>query len=409
MADKFDQIKKALDSLSVPGNIASRMMESNLVIEKEVVLNYSGRATKHKAYRVQFNNARGPYKGGIRFHPEANKDKIAFLAAIMAVKCAVVDIPFGGAKGGLEVNSKDLDKAGLEEAGRAWVRTMAEHLGEDTDIPAPDAYTNAEIMGYMLDEFEKITGRSTPASFTGKPLILGGSLGRNEATAKGGFYVISKYLNSLGSELRGKRIIIQGFGNAGSAAAKFLHGAGAVIVGLSDSSGAIYRSDGLDPSEIGRLKREQGSIGSLKLEGSKNLTNDEILVSDCDILIPAALDNQIHSDNAGGVKAKIVLELANNPVSPEGDRILFDRKIAVLPDILANAGGVVVSYFEWIQNKTGERWSEEEVWEKLEGKMNSALNSVLRRAEERSVSLRDAAYEIGVGEIAEAEKSRGGF
>lgn len=403
----FEQIRKSLQGLSISDNIAGRLLRPNKTIEKEITLNYSGKPTKHKAYRIQFNNSRGPYKGGVRFHSDADKDKVTFLAALMAIKCAVVNIPFGGAKGGLEIDPKGLNESNREEVSRAWVRAMADHLGEDLDIPAPDAYTDARVIGYMLDEFEKIVGYNAPASFTGKPLSLGGIEGRSEATAKGGFYILESFLNSENKKMKDLKIVVQGFGNAGFAAANFFHEAGAKIVGISDSSGGIYNKEGLDPLKINNLKNEGKKISDLELENSSNFSNEEIIVSDCDVLVPAALDNQVRGDNAKDIKAKVVLELANGPTSPEADKILFERKITVIPDILANAGGVNVSYFEWVQNKTGDKWEKDKTWEKLRKSMNSAFNSVMENSQKHSITLREASYILGIQRLIEAEKARG--
>lgn len=344
-------------------------------------------------YRVQFNSARGPYKGGIRFHPEADLDEVKALAAAMAIKCAVVGIPLGGGKGGAQFDPKTHSPAEIEQVARAWSRTMAPHIGVEKDIPAPDVYTTPEIMGWMLDEFEKTVGRKEPGMITGKPIELGGSLGRNTATAQGGAYVLEAFLQSRGEELKGKTVIIQGFGNAGSHAAHILEDAGAIIVGLSDSKRAVYAAGGFKvPPKLDQ-----------PIEGAEIITNEEMLTKPCDILIPAALDNQIRGDNAEQIQAKYILELANGPTTPEADAILEKKGIVVIPDVLANAGGVTVSYFEWEQNKAGESWSAEEVEAKLKPIMQDAFNALDAFAKSKGISYRKAAFVLAVERIIQAK------
>lgn len=392
----------------------------NKIIERDIKITLdNGKKKTLRAYRVQFNNARGPYKGGIRFHPGANLDEVKALAAAMALKCAVVNIPMGGGKGGVQLNPKEYNRAEIERVSRAFARAMANFIGVDKDIPAPDVYTTPEIMGYMLDEYEKVKGRSEPGMITGKPLALGGSQGRDTATAQGAVYVLLDMLKASGLRTEGLRVAVQGFGNAGFHAARLLHALGFSIVGLSDSQGAIFRADGLDPMHVQKAKHEHDTITGLyckggvcddermKKDGASVGTNEELLETDCDILIPAALDNQLTKENAPRVKAKFILEIANGPTTPEADAIFEKRGVKVIPDVLANAGGVAVSYFEWIQNREGFYWTEEEVFEKLKPLMVAASQAVWHTAKEKNSSLRDAALLLAVERLAESLRARG--
>lgn len=371
------------------------------------------------AYRVQYNNARGPYKGGIRYHPEADIEEVKALAALMAIKTAVVGIPFGGAKGGIQVDPKKLSKGELERMSRAYLRSIADDIGPDIDIPAPDVNTNPQIMAWMRDEYEKTKNVYAPAVITGKPMSYGGSLGRDKATAKGGFFLLQELAKIEALDLSDIRVAVQGFGNAGSEIATFLHNAGAMIVGVSDSHGGIYSDVGLDPVRIQKYKQKTGSVrgqyceGSvcdlkrLKMDQTTVVSNDALLTCDCDILIPAALDNVITTKNAKDIKAKIILELANGPVSPEADETLKKRGVIVVPDVLANAGGVTVSYFEWVQGRSGDQWTAEKVDRELKRIMLDAFEDVRSEAKRKDLSLREAAFNIAVGRIVEAMKVRG--
>jgi len=414
------RLRHAGKTLALSKAQLKELEKPNKIIERKIkITRDNGKKQILHAYRVQFNNARGPYKGGIRFHPGANLDEVKALAAAMAIKCAVVNIPLGGGKGGVQLNPKEYSRKEIESISRAFARAMADFIGVDKDIPAPDVYTNAEIMGYMLDEYEKIKGHSEPGMITGKPLALGGSLGRDTATAQGGVYVLLDMLKASGIKTKGLRVAVQGFGNAGFHAARILHTLGFTIVGLSDSRGAIFREDGLDPMHVQKAKHEHDTITGIycqggvcddkkmKKEGARVGTNEELLEVDCDILIPAALDNQLTKENAPRVKAKLIMELANGPTTPEADAIFEKRGIKVIPDVLANSGGVAVSYFEWIQNRQGYYWTESEVFEKLKPLMDSASQAVWRMAKEKNVSLRDAAFLLGVARIAEALRARG--
>ncbi len=359
------------------------------------------------AYRVQFNNARGPYKGGIRFHADADKDEVQALALAMAVKCAVVGIPLGGAKGGVSFNPKEYSKNDLELISRAYASAFASVLGVDSDIPAPDVNTTPEVMAYMLDEYEKIIGKSEPGMITGKPLSLWGSAGRGIATAQGGVYVLEAYLKTKNESLSKKRIAIQGYGNAGAVIARLLYEKGALIVAVSDSQGTAINEAGFNPAELDALKREKKSV--LEASGQNSPDSSAVLISDADILIPAALDNAITEANAPQVTAKIILELANNPVTPEAEALLTSKGVDCIPDVLANAGGVTVSYFEWVQNRQQFYWSEAEVLSKLQTRMEQSFADVLalKNAQPTEATFRQGAYVLGISRIVEAMKIRG--
>lgn len=371
------------------------------------------------AYRMQFNNARGPYKGGIRYHPAADADEVKALAALMAIKTAVVDIPFGGAKGGVQCDPKTLSRRELQELSRAYVRTFAPHLGPEIDCPAPDVNTTPEIMAWMRDEYEKLTKTYAPAMITGKPLAYGGSRGRDTATARGGFFILQELVDRDALDPTELRVAVQGFGNAGATMAIFLHQAGYTVVAVSDSQGGIYCPDGLDPMRIQKYKKKTGSVtgeyckGSvcdiekMKLDHVQRVTNGELLELPCDVLIPAALDNVVTAENAGRIAARYVLELANGPVSPEADTVLEGRGVTVVPDVLANAGGVTVSYFEWAQGRSGEQWTDEHVDRELKCIMLDAYKAVRRTARREKVSYRTAAFLVSVQRIVTTMRARG--
>ncbi len=349
-------------------------------------------------YRVLYNDARGPGKGGIRFHPNVNEDEVTALAFWMTIKNAVVDLPYGGAKGGVTVNPKELSKTELERLSRAYIRAIAPFIGVDKDIPAPDVYTDAKVMAWMLDEFEAVVGRHEPGVITGKPLALGGSAGRAMATSWGGFYVLEEARKEWSV---GKTVAIQGAGNVGGGLARILHGEGYRVVAISDSKGGVYDPDGLDIPAVLEAKRERGSVTAY--EEAQRISNEDLLKLDVDVLVPAAIEGVITERNAADVKARIVLELANGPTTPEADEILRERGIVVVPDVLANAGGVTVSYFEWVQNRIGEYWDEETVLRKLRERMVRAFKDVLERADG---DLRMGAYVLALERIAEAARAR---
>jgi glutamate dehydrogenase/leucine dehydrogenase len=361
------------------------------------------------AYRVQFSNARGPYKGGIRFHPDADEDEVSALAAMMAIKCAVVGIPLGGGKGGVAVDPKKLSRAETHALSREFVKAFAEHLGPDQDIPAPDVYTTPEIMGVMLDEYEKITGKSAPGMITGKPISIGGSLGRDTATADGAIAILKALLAEKNMDAVNLTAAVQGAGNAGAQAAHLLAAMGTKVIALADSRGTLVSANGLDVEKTLAAKEGKGSVTDaleFHVEGQA-LAADAVISQKADIFVPAALEEQIHKDNVDSVQAGIVLEIANGPVTPEADDTLATRGVVVIPDVLANAGGVTVSYFEWIQNRTGERWTAETVREKLEHIMGNAYKDVAGFAAERGTTLREAAYALALERINDALSARG--
>nr|WP_262269292.1 Glu/Leu/Phe/Val dehydrogenase [Microvirga sp. HBU65207] len=358
------------------------------------------------AWRCRYDDTRGPTKGGIRFHPDSTMEEVETLAFWMTFKCAVMNLPYGGGKGAVQVDPHTLSKAELERLSRAYVQAFSKIIGPDRDIPAPDVYTNSMIMGWMADEYASIVGEATPAVITGKPIALGGSLGRDDATARGGYYLVQRLARQLGLE-PGSRVAIQGFGNAGQHIARLLAADGYVIVAVSDSKGAIHCPSGLDISKLVAAKG-QGSVTSLAgSEGVSLLPADELVAVDCELLVPAALEDMIHEGNAAGVKARVVLELANGPVTPEADAILATKNIVVLPDILANAGGVTVSYFEWVQNRQGYYWPVEDVHARLKTMMEREGNAIWALAQDKGITLRSAAYVHALSRLAGAIEAHG--
>lgn len=414
-------IQKGAEALSLTKAEQKKLLTPYAIRETALKVNIGGEECSLDAYRVQFNNARGPYKGGVRFHPDADIDEVQALAAAMMIKCAVIDIPLGGAKGGVAFDPKACTTEEVETVSRAYAEAMAPFIGVDIDIPAPDVYTNAQVMSWMLDTYEKTVKKSEPGVVTGKPLELGGSRGRDTATAQGGIYVLNEHIAHTGKSPHGVTVAVQGFGNAGATAAKLLHGAGYTVVAISDSQGTLYNASGLDPIAVEKVKLATKSVTGLYCEGgvcddeamlrdgAEVLDVDAIIAIDCDVLVPAALDNAITSENVADVKATVVLELANNPVSPEADNILFERGVVVLPDVLVNAGGVTVSYFEWVQNRMQYYWEESEVQEKLKKQMVQAYAALREQVQEKHISYREAAYRTGIERVVEAMRLKGHF
>jgi len=356
-------------------------------------------------FRVQHNLARGPAKGGIRYHQDVTLDEVRALAMWMTWKCACVNIPYGGGKGGVIVDPKQLSQRELEGLTRRFTTEISPLIGPDRDIPAPDVNTNAQTMAWIMDTFSMHNGYTISGVVTGKPVAIGGSLGRNEATARGAVYTLLQASRVLNLPLPGARVAIQGFGNAGSIAATLLGAEGSTIVAVSDSSGGIHNSKGLDPAKVNAWKREHGTV--VGFPGADAITNAELLEIDCEILVPAALENQITRHNAPRLKARIVAEAANGPTTPEADEILHDRGVFLIPDILCNAGGVTVSYFEWVQDMQSFFWTEDRINESLKGIMDRAFVSVHEMAERRDVPMRTAAYMVAVNRVAEATTLRG--
>jgi glutamate dehydrogenase (NAD(P)+) len=365
-----------------------------------------GQTKVFQGFRVQHNNARGPFKGGIRFHPEETIDVVKALAAWMTWKCAVVDIPLGGGKGGVICNPKEMSDGELERLSRGYIDAIWEFIGPDRDIPAPDVYTNPQMMGWMMDEYSKFKGCGIPGVITGKPLSIGGSPGRDDATARGGVYTLIEAAKHLDFDLPAATVAIQGYGNAGSYAAILLNDiAGAKIVAVSDSKGGIYNKQGLDPQKVLQYKMETGSV--INFPQTENISDSELMELKVDILGPAGLETVITEENAPKIKAKIVAELANGPTTPEADEVLYQNGVFVIPDLLCNAGGVTVSYFEWIQNLNRLYWDEAEVHQRLGEKMIKAFQAVLAESLKRKVNMRAAAYIVAVVRVAEAMKLRG--
>ena len=383
-ADK-KKLQKAIDLLKRPQNFYRKALKIKLD---------GGKNASFPAFRCQYNNARGPFKGGIRFHPNVCEDEMKALAFWMAVKCAVVDIPYGGSKGGIVVDPSVLSEKELRRLSVKYAEFITPFVGPWVDVPAPDVNTNGQIMAWMLESYEKKTGRQAPATFTGKPIELGGSQGRIEATGQGGVYVLEQYLRTKGQKNQRTSVAVQGFGNVGYWFAYFAQKEGFKVVAVSNSKGGIYNPKGLDVNKL---------ADSFK----PNITNEELLTLDVDVLVPAALENAITGANAKKINAKCVLEMANGPTTPEADVILAKRKIDVIPDVLANTGGVTVSYFEWVQNLGGYYWTKEEVNRKLKPIMVSAFDDIQKTVDEKKIAYRQAAYFLAIKRIIDAMMLRG--
>jgi len=401
-----EQFNKAADKL----NLDDGMREILSKCKRELTVNFpvkmdDGSIKVFTGYRVHHNVNRGPAKGGIRYHPDVTLDEVKALAMWMTWKCAVVGIPFGGGKGGVVCDPKKMSQKELENLTRRYTTEISILLGPDRDIPAPDVNTNAQIMAWLMDTYSMHLGYTVPAVTTGKPIPLGGSEGRNEATAQGVVYMIQEAARHLGMKLEGAEVVIQGYGNAGSISAELLHDLGCKVIAVSDSKGGIYNPKGLDPRDVLRHKRETGSV--INYRDADTITNKELLELPCDVLVPAALENQITGENAPRIKAKLIAEAANGPTTPEADEILYEKGVFIIPDILANAGGVTVSYFEWVQDLQAFFWTEEEIKERLARVMTRAFNAVVNMAQEYKVDNRTAATMLAVHRVAEATKLRG--
>jgi len=387
------------------------VMQKITATKREVTVHFpvrrdDGSLTMFTGYRVQHNDTRGPFKGGIRYHPDTDLDEVRALAMWMTWKAAVVNIPFGGAKGGVQCNPKRMSPAELERLTRRFTWELVPVLGPERDIPAPDVYTNPQVMAWIMDTYSILHGHTVPGIVTGKPLELGGSLGRFEATGKGVFLTAAEAAKHLGMSLSGARVAIQGAGNVGGVAARFFAAAGAKVVALSDSHGAVYNPAGLDVDQVLACKDQYQCLIGQRLP-AEEIGNAELLALDCDILAPCALECVITRDNAGQVKARIVVEGANGPTTPEADEILHDRGVFLVPDILANAGGVTVSYFEWVQNLQNLLWSEDEIGQRLTAILGKAFAEVLEISQKRKVPMRIAALMLGIGRVAKAQELRG--
>lgn len=409
MPNPFENAMAQLGKAAQAGKFSDEFVRVMSAPEREVRISIpvrrdDGSLSIFEGYRVQFNSARGPYKGGIRFHQETDINEVKALAFWMALKCAVADIPMGGGKGGVTVNPKELSKAELERLSRGWIRGMADVIGPQKDVPAPDVNTTPEIMAWMIDEYAKISGDKTGATITGKPLNAGGSEGRGAATGQGGFYVFEELNRTLGLNPAATRVVVQGFGNVGQNIARIFFENGYKVIAVSDSRGGVVMDEGLDIPKLIDFKESGKAVGEF---GGRTVTNEELLELPCEVLVPSALENQITESNADRIKARVVFEMANGPTTPEADEMLFKRNIPVVPDILSNSGGVTVSCFEWEQNLKGERWSEEEVNAKLKDKMQKAFAAMVAKSKELNVPYRVAAFVVALERIETAMKEKG--
>jgi glutamate dehydrogenase/leucine dehydrogenase len=401
--ENFDLAANALD---LDNNVRAMIKypERELAVSVPVRMD-SGKIVRFQGYRVQHSTQRGPAKGGIRFHPNVTIDEVRALATWMTWKCAVVNIPYGGGKGGITCNPKDMSAGELERMTRRYASAILPIIGPEKDIPAPDVYTTPQIMAWIMDTYSMMKGYPVTGVVTGKPISLGGSLGRNEATGRGVFYTIRSSCEKLGVPLVGARTVVQGFGNAGSVAANLMFEAGAKVIAVSDTKGGIFNAKGLDIPAVVAFKNRTGTVAGFP--GAEKISDAELLATECEVLIPAALENAITAANAGDVRARIVAEAANGPVTPEADRIFDQNCIFLIPDILCNAGGVTVSYFEWVQDENHLFWDENDVNAKLEKIMARSFNDVFEIHVSRHVNMRLAANMLGVGRVAEACRVRG--
>lgn len=407
-ANALTQLKRAAQVAKLPSGIVEQLKRPERILQFSLPVTMDNGSTRvFDAFRVQYSSARGPYKGGLRYHAQTNLDEVKALAFWMSVKCAVVGIPLGGGKGGITVDPKQLSKAELERLTRAFARRLAPFIGPEQDVPAPDVNTTPEIMAWVRDEYERVVGRKVPGVVTGKPLSLGGSQGRTPATAQGAMYVLEELAAKLKLKPKGTTVAVQGMGNVGGIMAQLLHQAGYQVVAMSDSQGGIYNPKGLNVPTVERFKKQTGSLKNFP--GAKSVSNPKLLELPVNILIPAALENQITGKNAARIKARVVFEMANGPTTPEADTKLARRKVIVVPDVLANAGGVTVSYFELVQNIAQYYWSEGEVIAKLKPIMVTAFKQMWQRAEQHKIDLRTAAFVVALERIAQAIEARGRY
>ena len=396
----------AAEKLGLQENMRQRIkFPQRILIVSIPVRMDDGKVIRFEGYRVQHNVMRGPAKGGVRYHPNVTMDEVKALATWMTWKCAVAGIPYGGGKGGITCNPKEMSLNELERLTRRYFSEIMPIIGPEKDIPAPDVYTNAQTMAWMMDTFSVNKGYTVPGVVTGKPIEIGGSLGRETATARGTVYTIESAAKHLNMDLSNATCVVQGYGNAGSNAAKLIHEIGTKVIAVSDSKGGIINKNGLDLDEVEKHKKETGSV--IGFSDADDITNLELLSTECDVLIPAALENAITNENADDVKTKIIAEAANGPTTPEADKILEDKGVFIIPDILANAGGVTVSYFEWVQNGQNFFWSEDEINNRLREIMLASFNSVLEMREKHNAHMRIAANMLGISRVAQAAELRG--
>ena len=409
------RLDKAKREASISEEAIEQLRYPKQVLEVSVPVRMDDGSLKiYRGFRIRHMDLRGPTKGGIRFHPSVSREEVLALAFWMSIKCAVVGIPYGGAKGGVCVDPKTLSHLELERLSRSYIERIADFIGPDLDIPAPDVYTNPMIMGWMMDEYSSIKRQRTPAVITGKPIPLGGSHGRGDATGRGAYYCIKEMERDRNWDPSNITVAIQGFGNAGQHVAKLLFEDGYKIVAVSDSKGGIYRQAGFDVPSLMQVKESSKKLEAVYCKGSvcetidaTVISNEKLLELDVDLLIPSALENQITKKNAPKVQARTIVELANGPITPDADAVLIEKGIDLIPDILANAGGVVVSYYEWVQNRSGLYWSEAEVHQKLEMTMRGAYRSVDNLTQSRKIDRRTAAYACGLTSIGESIDARG--
>ncbi|KOP29593.1 Glu/Leu/Phe/Val family dehydrogenase [Exiguobacterium acetylicum] len=398
-------VKEALGKLGYPDEMYELLKEPLRMLTVRIPVRMDDGSTKiFTGYRAQHNDAVGPTKGGIRFHPNVTEVEVKALSVWMSLKAGIVDLPYGGGKGGIICDPREMSFREIERLSRGYVRAISQIVGPTKDIPAPDVFTNSQIMAWMMDEYSRIDEFNSPGFITGKPLVLGGSHGRETATAKGVAIMIREAAAKKGITLEGARVVVQGFGNAGSFLSKFMYDLGAKVIAISDAYGALHDPNGLD---IPYLLDRRDSFGTVTTLFKNTISNKELLELECDILVPAAIENQITEDNAHDIKAAIVVEAANGPTTNEATKILAERDILIVPDVLASSGGVTVSYFEWVQNNQGYYWTEEEVHEKLEKVLVNSFNQVYQTAQTRNVDMRLAAYMVGVRKMAEASRFRG--
>ena len=409
------RINAALDYIDISDDLAQQLAQPDTALKVSIPLRHdNGAKTLYPGYRVRYDNTLGPSKGGIRFHPDVDADEVSTLAFWMTIKCAVLDLPFGGGKGGIAIDPKKLSPAELERLARAYIDKVADFIGPNTDIPAPDVNTNPRVMGWMMDQYRIINRAEVRDVITGKPVEMGGSAGRASATGDGAFHCLATMMQRWQREASGTTVAIQGFGNAGARFAKRCAQAGYTVVAVSDSSGGIHAPDGLDIDAVIAHKEQGRSVASGYSESQvggagrgETLSNADLLELDVDILAPAALENMITDDNAARVRAGIIIEIANGPVASDADETLADNSVRVLPDILANAGGVTVSYFEWVQNRQAWYWTADTVAERLERRMVTATQAVAERAEQHDIDYRTAAYVHALEKLEAAARARG--
>lgn len=398
-------IKEALDKLGYNDDMYQLIKEPLRTLKVRIPVKMDDGSVKvFTGYRAQHNDAVGPTKGGVRFHPSVSEDEVVALSMWMTLKAGIVNLPYGGGKGGIICDPREMSMDEVERLSRGYVRAISQIVGPTKDIPAPDVFTNSQIMAWMMDEYSAIDQFNSPGFITGKPLVLGGSEGRDRATALGVVICLEEALKKRDMKMEDIRIVIQGFGNAGSFLSKFLFDRGAKIVGISDANGALHDPNGLD---IDYLLERRDSFGMVTNLYEDVLSNDELFGLDCDVIIPAAIENQITEANAPNIKAQILCEAANGPTTTEATRILTERGVLIVPDVLASAGGVTVSYFEWVQNNQGYYWSEDEVNEKMEQKLVAAFNEIYDLHENRQIDMRLAAFIVGLKRTAEGSRYRG--